>query len=49
MPHPDKGEMMQDFISRFMADPEMRKRYPHNDQRAAVAYSYWRKRNKKKK
>jgi len=40
---PKKGESKKDFIARFMK--ETAKEYPDEKQRAAIAYSYWDKRN----
>lgn len=45
MPKPKKQETEKEFLSRFMADPEMRKDYPDEEQRAAVGYSCFRDRN----
>lgn len=45
MPKPHKEETEQEYVSRFMGDPESRKDYPDEKQRAAVAYSMWRHRN----
>lgn len=44
MPKPSKGEEKQKFISRCMGHDDMQ-RYDQ-DQRAAICYSYWEKRNK---
>lgn len=46
--YPNKGESKKDFISRFMSDKNMKREYPDNKQRLAVAYSYLNRRNKKK-
>jgi len=43
MPKPNQGESRRVYIRRFMSDPAMQKRYPTQDQRLAVAFSYWRK------
>lgn len=40
---PKKDETEKEFISRFMSNEEMKKEYPEEKQRVAVAYSYWRK------
>lgn len=40
---PRKGESKKDFIARFMK--ETKKEYPDEKQRAAIAYSYWNRRN----
>ena len=39
---PQERETEQDYVSRFMADAEMQKEYPEQDQRSAVAYAQWR-------
>lgn len=41
MPNPRSDEEKGDFISRCMADPDMRSEFPESDQRAAVCYSKW--------
>lgn len=46
MPLPNKGETRSEYISRFMSDDAMKKKYPDKDQRLAVAYSHWRKHGK---
>lgn len=43
MPQPQKDETQDAFISRFMGDSVMVKDYPEEKQRAAVAYSTWRR------
>ena len=43
MPKPKADEEKDDFISRFMADKAMLKEYPDQKQRAAVAYSTWKR------
>lgn len=48
MPKPGAKESQKDFIARFMADETMRREYPDDKQRAAVAYSQWRRRRKEK-
>jgi hypothetical protein len=48
MPNPVKGEKMSSFISRYMGSKESRKSFPEQKQRAAVAYSEWRRRKGKK-
>ena len=39
---------MQDFVSEYMSSPEARKKYPDTAQRAAIAYSLYRKHSSKK-
>jgi hypothetical protein len=48
MPNPNKGEMMDDFISRFISDPVMIKDYPDEKQRSAVAHKQWQEKMKPK-
>lgn len=43
MPNPIKGETKEEFIARFMSDPEAKKSFPDQKQRLAVAYSKWRR------
>jgi hypothetical protein len=38
---PDSGENEKDFIGRCMGDSQMTSEYPGEDQRTAVCYSYW--------
>lgn len=45
MPTKQKGETKEDFISRFMSDEAMKKEYPDEKQRIAVAYSQFEKQN----
>jgi hypothetical protein len=47
MPRPEANEQKQSFIARFMADAAMRREYPDKKQRAAVAYSQWRRSRKR--
>jgi len=44
---PKKSEEKNRFISRFMSDELAKKEFPENKQRVAVAYSQWRRKNKK--
>ena len=48
LPKPFSGESQKDFISRFMSNPTMIREYPDKKQRAAVAYSTWRRKELKK-
>jgi signal peptide peptidase SppA len=41
MPEPEKGETRDDFHSRCMGNPTMRKDYPDQAQRNAVCYRQW--------
>lgn len=47
MPRPTGGESQESFVSRYMGSPEARRKYPDDSQRAAIAYSLWRRRKKK--
>lgn len=46
MPDPSKGESLSGFVSRYMGSKEAQKSFPKQSQRAAVAYSKFRKRKK---
>lgn len=46
MPKPKKKEKQSDYISRCMGDDKMINDFPEQDQRLAVCYSYWKKRDK---
>ena len=41
LPKPKSGENKDNFISRCMGSGEMNSEYPEQDQRAAVCYSQW--------
>lgn len=43
LPSVRRGESQRNFVSRFMADAAMRSEYPDQEQRAAVAYSQYRR------
>jgi hypothetical protein len=43
IPKPNKGESKDNYISRFMSSEIMKKEYPDEKQRLAIAYSEWRK------
>lgn len=45
IPKPKKDESQDDFISRCMGDDIMQKDFPEQEQRSAVCFSTWRKRN----
>jgi hypothetical protein len=47
MPSPTRKESLSGFVSRFMGSGEARKSFPDQKQRAAVAYSEYRRRKKK--
>ena len=47
LPVPKKSESKDDFISRCMGNETMKDEYPDNDQRLAVCYSQWKKKEKK--
>lgn len=48
MPQPSRGENLSQFMARFMGSKEARSDFPDQKQRAAVAYSKFRKRKKRK-
>ena len=39
--YPNSGEQENDFIGRCMGDSQMKSEFPDEDQRVAVCYSYW--------
>ena len=43
--YPSQGESESEFISRCMASSEMNTEFPEPKQRAAVCYSYWRRKD----
>lgn len=45
MPKPKKDESKQDFIDRCMSSETMKSEYPDNDQRLAVCYDLWDRKN----
>ncbi len=47
LPKPRKNEKQDDFISRCMSNETMKKEYGDNDQRLAICFSQWRKKEKK--
>ncbi len=47
-PQPDKGEKLSHFLSRYMGSGEAQKSFHKQSQRAAVAYSTFRKGKKRK-
>jgi len=48
MPNPTHGEKLQSFVSRYMGSEHAREKFPSQKQRAAVAYSEFRRKKKKK-
>lgn len=48
MPEPAKGEKLNTFVSRYMGSEHARESFPNQKQRAAVAYSEYRRKKKKK-
>ena len=48
MPEVEKGESLNTFVSRYMGSKRSRKDFPDQKQRAAVAYSEFRQKKKKK-
>ena len=49
MPAVQKGESLSSFVSKYMGSGEARKDFPSQKQRAAVAYSEFRRAKKKAK
>lgn len=47
MPEPAKGETLSSFVGRYMGSSESRKTFPKQSQRAAVAYSEYKRKKKK--
>ena len=45
LPEPKPQEEKEEFISRCMSDDIMNKEFPKKDQRAAVCYKQWNKKN----
>ena len=45
LPTPRISEAKEDFISRFMSDPDMIREFPNDKQRYAVAIETWRDKN----
>ena len=43
VPQPKKGETQDEFITRFMGNETMKRDYPDQKQRLAIAYSTWRR------
>lgn len=48
MPEPHKGEKLNHFVGRYMGSDHVRESFPDQKQRAAVAYSEYRRKKKKK-
>jgi hypothetical protein len=46
MPEPRKAETLSHFIGRYLKSPESRKSFPSQKQRAAVAYSEYKRKAK---
>ena len=44
LPTPRISEAKEDFISRFMSDPDMIREFPNDKQRYAVAIETWKDR-----
>ena len=49
MPTPKTGENLSSFVSRYMGSGEAQKSFPKQSQRAAVAYSVYKRRKKRKR
>jgi hypothetical protein len=47
MPNPVKGESLQHFVSKYMGSSHAQKSFPSQKQRAAVAYSEFRRKKKR--
>ena len=47
MPNTEKHESMNSYLHRFMGSSEAQRDFPKQSQRAAVAYSKFRKRKRK--
>lgn len=47
MPEPHKGESLSNFVGRYMGSKEARKSFPKQKQRAAVAYSEFKRKKRK--
>jgi len=47
MPLPQSSEKLSHFVGRFMSSSEAKKSFPSQKQRAAVAYSVFKKGKKK--
>lgn len=47
MPEPHKGQSLSSFVSEYMGSKESRKSFPSQKQRAAVAYSEYKRKKKK--
>lgn len=47
MPEPRKSESLSNFVGRFMGSKEAQKSFPKQKQRAAVAYSEFKRKKKK--
>ncbi len=48
MPEPARGEKLNHFVSKYMGSEHAREKFPDQKQRAAVAYSEYRRKKKKK-
>ena len=47
MPEPHKGESLSNFVGRYMGSAEAQKSFPKKKQRAAVAYSEFKRKKRK--
>lgn len=47
MPEPHKGESLSNFVGRYMGSSEAQKSFPKKKQRAAVAYSEFKRKKRK--
>lgn len=48
MPYPKSGESQRNYLARFMGSGEAQNSFPDAKQRAAVAYSEYRRRKRRK-
>ncbi len=49
IPKPKKDEKKSIFVDRCFNDPIMKKEFPDAEQRWAICYNQWKKKNKKDK
>jgi hypothetical protein len=49
VPEIQKGEKLNAWVSKYMGSKKANKDFPDQKQRAAVAYSEWREKKKKKR
>jgi hypothetical protein len=49
MPEIQRGEKLNEWVSKYMGSKKANKDFPDQKQRAAVAYSEWKEKKKKKR